>query len=79
MHNLARPTSRPLRLLSDMQAMMEERETFENRVLERLNAGKSVRSSLIATVELLTEAVYILVLPVFRKDDYVLPYAAQSL
>ncbi|MFO5571651.1 MltR family transcriptional regulator, partial [Klebsiella pneumoniae] len=24
MHNLARPTSRPLRLLSDMQAMMQE-------------------------------------------------------
>jgi hypothetical protein len=30
-------------------------------VLERLNAGKTVRSFLIATVELLTEAVNILV------------------
>ena len=70
MHNLARPTSRPLRLLSDMQAMMEETQAFENRVLERLNAGKTVRSFLIATVELLTEAVNILVLQVFRKDDY---------
>ena len=68
MHNLARPTSRPLRLLSDMQAMMEETQAFENRVLERLNAGKTVRSFLIATVELLTEAVNILVLQVFRTE-----------
>ena len=67
MHNLARQTSRPLRLLSDMQAMMEETQAFENRVLERLNAGKTVRSCLIATVELLTEAVNILVLQAFLK------------
>ena len=49
---------------------MEETQAFENRVLERLNAGKTVRSFLIAAVELLTEAVNILVLQVFRKDDY---------
>ena len=79
MHNLARPTSRPLRLLSDMQAMMEETQAFENRVLERLNAGKTVRSFLIATVELLTEAVNILVLQVFRKDDYAVKYAVEPL
>lgn len=76
---LARPTSRPLRLLSDMQAMMEETQAFENRVLERLNAGKTVRSFLIATVELLTEAVNILVLQVFRKDDYAVKYAVEPL
>lgn len=79
MHNLARPASRPLRLLSDMQAMMEETQAFENRVLERLNAGKTVRSFLIATVELLTEAVNILVLQVFRKDDYAVKYAVEPL
>jgi mannitol operon repressor len=65
--------------LSDMQAIMEETQAFENRVLERLNAGKTVRSFLIATVELLTEAVNILVLQVFRKDDYAVKYAVEPL
>ena len=72
----------PLRLinrLSDMQAIMEETQAFENRVLERLNAGKTVRSFLIATVELLTEAVNIMVLQVFRKDDYAVKYAVEPL
>ncbi|ALB53223.1 mannitol operon repressor MtlR [Cronobacter turicensis] len=62
-----------------MQAMMEETQAFENRVLERLNAGKTVRSLLIAAVELLTEAVNILVLQVFRKDDYAVKYAVEPL
>ena len=66
--DLARSEPRPL-LMSDMQAIMEETQAFENRVLERLNAGKTVRSFLIAAVELLTEAVNILVLQVFRKDE----------
>ena len=56
--DLARSEPRPL-LMSDMQAIMEETQAFENRVLERLNAGKTVRSFLIAAVELLTEAVNI--------------------
>jgi hypothetical protein len=80
--NDARPGAvepRPLLLLSDMQAIMEETQAFENRVLERLNAGKTVRSFLIATVELLTEAVNILVLQVFRKDDYAVKYAVEPL
>ena len=47
--DLARSEPRPL-LMSDMQAIMEETQAFENRVLERLNAGKTVRSFLIATV-----------------------------
>ena len=34
----------PVYRLSDMQAKMEETQAFENRVLERLNAGKTVRS-----------------------------------
>ncbi len=79
MHNLARSTPRPLLPLSDMQAIMEETQAFENRVLERLNAGKTVRSFLIAAVELLTEAVNILVLQVFRKDDYAVKYAVEPL
>lgn len=58
---------------------MEETQAFENRVLERLNAGKTVRNFLIATVELLTEAVNILVLQVFRKDDYAVKYAVEPL
>ncbi|MDG1640375.1 MltR family transcriptional regulator [Klebsiella huaxiensis] len=77
--DLARSEPRPLLLLSDMQAIMEETQAFENRVLERLNAGKTVRSFLIATVELLTEAVNILVLQVFRKDDYAVKYAVEPL
>jgi len=70
---------RPNIRLSDMQAIMEETQAFENRVLERLNAGKTVRSFLIAAVELLTEAVNILVLQVFRKDDYAVKYAVEPL
>jgi mannitol operon repressor len=62
-----------------MQAKMEETQAFENRVLERLNAGKTVRSLLIAAVELLTEAINILVLQVFRKDDYAVKYAVEPL
>lgn len=64
---------------SDTQAKMEETQAFENRVLERLNAGKTVRSLLIAAVELLTEAVNILVIKVFRKDDYAVKYAVEPL
>ena len=69
MQNAAQVNLRPNYRLSDMQAIMEQTQAFENRVLERLNAGKTVRSFLIAAVELLTEAVNILVLQVFRKDD----------
>ena len=46
MHNLARPTSRPLRLLSDMQAMMEETQAFEKTVLERLECWVQNRTKL---------------------------------
>ncbi|MDU3718714.1 MAG: mannitol operon repressor MtlR [Klebsiella michiganensis] len=62
--DLARSEPRPL-LMSDMQAIMEETQAFEN--------------FLIATVELLTEAVNILVLQVFRKDDYAVKYAVEPL
>ncbi|WP_198361128.1 mannitol operon repressor MtlR [Tatumella citrea] len=62
-----------------MQAQMEQSQAFENRVLERLNAGQSVRSFLIATVEMLAEAVNVLVVKVFRKDDYAVKYAVEPL
>ncbi len=75
----AQDTLRPNNRLSDMQATMERTQAFENRVLERLNAGKTVRSFLITAVELLTEAVNLLVLQVFRKDDYAVKYAVEPL
>jgi len=58
---------------------MEEKQAFENRMLERLNAGRSVQSFLFAAVELLAEAVNVLVLQVFRKDDYAVKYAVEPL
>ncbi len=67
MQSPAQVSLRPNNRLSDMQAIMEQTQAFENRVLERLNAGKTVRSFLIAAVELLTEAVNILVLQVFSQ------------
>lgn len=69
----------PTAAMTDMQAIMEEKQAFENRVLERLNAGRTVRSFLIAAVELLAEAVNMLVIQVFRKDDYAVKYAVEPL
>lgn len=59
--------------------MMEAAQEFENQVLEKLNAGKTVRSFLIAAVELLAEALNVLVNEVFRKDDYAVKYAVAPL
>ena len=58
---------------------MEKAQAFENRVLEKLNAGKTVRSFLMTSVELLAEALDILVVQVFRKDDYAVKYAVEPL
>ncbi|AXF77686.1 MltR family transcriptional regulator [Erwinia tracheiphila] len=58
---------------------MEQPQAFENRVLERLNAGRTVRSFMIAAMELLSEAVNLLVIQVFRKDDYAVKYAVEPL
>lgn len=58
---------------------MEETQVFENRVLEHLNAGQTVRRFLITAVALLSEAVNLLVLQVFRKDDYAVKYAVEPL
>ncbi|MDU7101635.1 MAG: MltR family transcriptional regulator [Enterobacter sp.] len=43
MQNAAQVILRPDYRLSDMQAIMEQTQAFENRVLERLNAGKVFR------------------------------------
>ncbi|BBI92596.1 putative DNA-binding repressor [Serratia symbiotica str. Tucson] len=64
---------------NDMQALKEQPQAFENRVLERLNAGRSVKSFLIAAVDLLAEAINILMIQVFRKDDYAVKYAVEPL
>lgn len=58
---------------------MEQSQAFENRVLERLNSGQSVRSFLIAAIEMLSEAVNVLLVKVFRKDDYAVKYAVGPL
>lgn len=58
---------------------MEAAKAFENQVLEKLNASKTVRSFLIAAVELLAEALNVLVVQVFRKDDYAVKYAVEPL
>ena len=52
---------------------------LKTEVLEKLNAGKTVRSFLIAAVELLAEALNVLVVQVFRKDDYAVKYAVEPL
>ncbi|RYC38088.1 MltR family transcriptional regulator [Pectobacterium zantedeschiae] len=58
---------------------MEETQAFENRVLEALNSGKTVRDFMLCAVELLAEAASILMLQVFRKDDYAVKYAVEPL
>lgn len=62
-----------------LQSMIEEAQAFENRILETLNAGKTLRDFMMAAVELLAEALDILVSQVFRKDDYAVKYAVEPL
>ncbi|WP_416354391.1 MltR family transcriptional regulator [Prodigiosinella confusarubida] len=61
------------------EVTMDETQAFENRVLESLNSGKTVRSFMLTAVQLLAEAVSILMLQVFRKDDYAVKYAVEPL
>ncbi|UAY98338.1 MltR family transcriptional regulator [Dickeya dadantii] len=58
---------------------MDDTQAFENRVLESLNASKTVRSFMLMAVELLAEAVSLLMLQAFRKDDYAVKYAVEPL
>ncbi|WP_159567642.1 MltR family transcriptional regulator [Budvicia diplopodorum] len=59
--------------------MTEDTQKLENRILERLNKKKSVRGFLLTVIGLLSESVDILVLQVFRKDDYAVKYAVEPL
>lgn len=59
--------------------MTENTQLHENQVLEQLNAGTTVRDLMEAAVILLAEAVNILVLQIFRKDDYAVKYAVEPL
>lgn len=65
--------------MNDIQPLIRQPHAFENRVLERLNSGRSVRYLLIAAVDMLAEAVDMLVGQVFRKDDYAVKYAVEPL
>lgn len=58
---------------------MVDTQAFENRVLESLNAAQSVRDFMLMAVELLAEAVGMLMLQVFRRDDYAVKYAVEPL
>lgn len=62
-----------------MQATIKQTQAFKNRVLKRLNASKTVQSFLITAVKLLTKAVNLLVLQVFRKNNYAVKYAVKPL
>ncbi|MBP2846319.1 MltR family transcriptional regulator [Dickeya oryzae] len=68
-----------VRRINVREATMDDTQAFENRVLESLNASKTVRSFMLMAVELLAEAVSLLMLQVFRKDDYAVKYAVEPL
>lgn len=65
--------------LTEREVAMEETQAFENRVLESLNSASTVRDFMLRAAELLAEAVSILMLQVFRKDDYAVKYAVEPL
>ncbi|MEH0875279.1 MltR family transcriptional regulator [Pectobacterium cacticida] len=65
--------------LKGREVTMLETQAFENRVLEALNAENTVRDFMLCAVELLVEAVDILMSQVFRKDDYAVKYAVEPL
>ncbi|WP_168395447.1 MltR family transcriptional regulator [Erwinia amylovora] len=65
--------------MNELQSLTGQSQAFENQVLERLNVGRSVRCLLIAAVEMLADAVNMLVEQVFRKDDYAVKYAVEPL
>jgi len=54
-------------------------QAVENKVLGKLNAGKTVSGFLIAAVKLLEEVLNVLVVQVFHKDDYAVKYTVKPL
>ena len=58
---------------------MKDIQTIENGILERLNAGQTVHQIFNVIIEVLAEAVHLLITKVFRKDDYAVKYAVEPL
>lgn len=54
-------------------------QAVENRILERLNARQTLTGFIQTAVGLLAEAVDLLILQAFRKDDYAVKYAVEPL
>lgn len=61
------------------EADLYKNQAFENRILERLNARQTVSGFIQATVGLLAEAIDLLIIQAFRKDDYAVKYAVEPL
>lgn len=67
-----------------MMTPMDESDLYknqavENRILERLNARQTLTGFIQTAVGLLAEAVDLLILQAFRKDDYAVKYAVEPL
>lgn len=60
-------------------ATIEDTKQFENHILEKLNARLTSKGLIRATVDLLAEAIDLLILQVFRKDDYAVRFAVEPL
>ncbi len=58
---------------------MENRQSIENQILERLNQRPEVHLFFQEVVVLIAEAIDQLILKVFRKDDYAVKYAVEPL
>jgi mannitol operon repressor len=58
---------------------MKDIQYIENNILERLNAGQTVHQMFVIIIDVLGEAVNLLITKVFRKDDYAVKYAVEPL
>lgn len=58
---------------------MENKQSIENQILERLNQRPEVHLFFQEVVVLITQAIDKLMLKVFRKDDYAVKYAVEPL
>lgn len=58
---------------------MKDIQAAENSILERLNAGQTVHQIFNIIIDVMTEAVSLLITQVFRKDDYAVKYAVEPL
>ena len=77
-------TPRAAEYETTMMTTMDESNLYksqavENRILERLNARQTLTGFIQTAVGLLAEAVDLLILQAFRKDDYAVKYAVEPL